>query len=523
MTEYRLTLSFSTSDALLRKRVAFYAAMLIAAFGLVLRFYQLGSESIWIDEALTHVFSRYSLASLWNPVGDADLTPPLWYTVQKAWLIFGDSEAALRSPAALAGALAIPVVFAIGKLSAGNRAGLLAGLLLATSVAHVHYSQTARAYALLFLAAAVALWALIYLLADPQRAMMAFRRDGAGTKRRMARLAWAAYGFGTMIALYSHNTAVFLPVWANICWLIIWLRTGRAPAFLVAWLCVNAAVALSFAWWLPIVIHQSVDTLAGAKPGGRHYTSWSVMIEILRSVYGVRHIPTLAGTTATIAVILASFGSWRLRRNLPALLALAGVVVFVPAVSAIFGLWLPILADATLLWPLASLTVLVAIGILGLSRWAAMLVGVAFIGLNLAGLSNYYDKPVRQNWRGVAQYIAESADKSDPVVFWPQYERFPFHYHFRRSGIGEDPPNIHGVWPEDSGVRLRRSDRHGKLTDVSLVDLTHQYRTIWLVVSYPWDVGAAKSVFGPLGIMEEARRLGDIHIFRIAVPPFALQ
>ena len=69
--------------------------------------------------------------------------------------------------------LAIPVVFAIGKFVAGNRAGLLASLLLATSVVHVHYSQEARAYALLFLSASIVLWGLLYLLSDPQ-----WRDDG---------------------------------------------------------------------------------------------------------------------------------------------------------------------------------------------------------------------------------------------------------------------------------------------------------------------------------------------------------
>jgi hypothetical protein len=85
MAEYRVTLSFSSSDPLQRDRVAIWLVFLIAGLALVLRFYQLGSESIWIDEAITNYLAHQPLRSLWNPSGEADLTPPLWYTVQKAW------------------------------------------------------------------------------------------------------------------------------------------------------------------------------------------------------------------------------------------------------------------------------------------------------------------------------------------------------------------------------------------------------------------------------------------------------
>lgn len=522
MAEYRLTLSFSSSEPLHRERLAVGLAALIAGFGLVLRFYQLGSESLWVDEALTNVFSRNSLASLWNPSGEADLTPPLWYTLQKAWLIFGDSEAALRSPAALAGVLAVPVVFVIGKLTAGNRAGLLASLLQATSVVHVHFSQEARTYALLFLSAAITVWGLIYILADPNRAMSAFRRDGADSDlRRIARLAWAAYGFGAMIALYSHNTAVFLLVWANICWLIVWLRTGRAPAFLVAWLGVNVAVALSFAWWLPIVIHQSVETLATGS-FGKQYTSWPVLVDLMVSVYGVRHLGGAGGATAIAAIVLAGVGSWRLRHNLPALLVLAGVVVFVPIATTIFGFWRQILGDRVLLWPIAALMVLVAIGILGLPRWAAILIGSVLIGLNLIGLANYYDDPVKPNWREVATFTRNAVNSTDAFVVWPAYERVPINYYYQRVRDGtKSPPTSFGVWPPKLGqTGPPRLVEGWKNTEISFSELGRRYQRIWLVTaSWPNQVGAVRARFEPLGNIEEVRRIGNIWIFRIDVTP----
>ena len=510
MAEYRVTLTFSSSDPLHRENLALCLVLLIATFGFVLRFYHLGNESLWIDETLTLIFSRQSLASLWAPSGEADLTPPLWYTLQKAWLVFGESEFALRTPAALAGVLAVPVMFAVGRLTSGYRAGLLASLLLATSGVHLYYSQEARAYSLLFLSAAIALWGLIYILANPPRSMAAFSARADLDKRRQAQLAWAAYGFGTLLALYSHNTAVLLQVWANVCWLIVWLRTGRNRPFLLAWVLINAVVTLAFAWWLPIVVHQSVGTLA-TFPTGKRTASLAVMIDLIRSVYGIRYVPMLAGTTTAISLTLAGFGSWRLRRNLAANLVLTGVVIFVPAVSAIFSLWRPILVDRILVWPVSALLVLVAIGIVGLPRLPAVLVTVVMIGLNSIGLLNYYQTTLKSDWRAAAMEVADTADKTDALVFSPHYERFPFDYYFRRDSAGSTL-DVYAIW-SDNGVSTLRSTNRGKLTDLSLAEFGRKYQRAWLIVSTPWTADSVKSMFDSIGTTQPLRRIGDIAIF----------
>ncbi len=115
--------------------------------GLLLRFYNLGGNSLWLDEASTLMFARQSLAGIWESTAGGEFNPPLFYWLEHAMLFFGESEFVLRLLPALLGVLTIPVVYFIGKEFRDQNVGLIAAALLAFSPFHIYYSQEARAYA----------------------------------------------------------------------------------------------------------------------------------------------------------------------------------------------------------------------------------------------------------------------------------------------------------------------------------------------------------------------------------------
>ena len=107
----------------------------IVALGGFLRFYQIGSKGLWLDEA-------FSVWMGWQPVGEMlgwlvkiDQHPPLYYTLLHLWMAFGDSAAIVRALSALLSTLTIPVIYLLGRrLSGGDQmVGLLAALILAVS------------------------------------------------------------------------------------------------------------------------------------------------------------------------------------------------------------------------------------------------------------------------------------------------------------------------------------------------------------------------------------------------------
>jgi uncharacterized membrane protein len=519
MVEYSVALKSFNLHHIGRRQSALICAALVTVLAFALRFYQLGHEALWIDEALTDLFSRRPLKAIWRSGIEADLTPPLWYTLQKAWMFFGNSEFVLRTPAALVGTLTVPVVIAIGRLVADSRAALFAGLLLATSVVHLHYSQEARSYALLALSASLAIWGLIYILENPARAMEAFRTDGAAAGGGTARLAWAAYAAGSILALYSHNTAVFLVAWANICWLIVWLRTGRSRSFFIGWTAVNLAVVASFAWWVPVIIEQSVITLREGS-FGKSYTSWGALADALKPVYGIRFAPLPTWFTALGATILATYGAWRMRANLPAVIVLFGSILFVPLATALFSFWRPILVDRVLLWPVVSLTILVAVGIWGLPRRSTLIAATVLIGLNFLGTAKYYNEDVKPAWRAAASFVHDGTSPSDGLVFWPFFERVPFGYTFERV-YSEKPnqSNWYGAYPwKKSEIDGFASLKGGwNKPEVSFSEISRRYKRIW-IISLQRQKAVAQSL-RYFGSVEMVSDLGKIQIFRLDTFP----
>src|SRR5262245_44716196 len=88
----------------------------------------------------------------------------------------------LRLPSALAGTLAVPALYAVGRRVASEAAALWAAALLALSSMAVWYSQEAGAYAMAMLCGLVATFFMLRLLEDAGTpAALFFSNDAATT------------------------------------------------------------------------------------------------------------------------------------------------------------------------------------------------------------------------------------------------------------------------------------------------------------------------------------------------------
>src|SRR5215212_1909715 len=128
----------------------YIAVAAITALGVALRLL-VGHQSLFADELSTHyVVTGRGLGNSVSIVHtDAEITPPLYFVL--AWLAtrLADTVELLRAPSLLAGAAAIPLVFALGLRTVGRRAALVATTLTAISPFMVYYSAEARGYELM--------------------------------------------------------------------------------------------------------------------------------------------------------------------------------------------------------------------------------------------------------------------------------------------------------------------------------------------------------------------------------------
>ncbi|MGN6100948.1 MAG: glycosyltransferase family 39 protein, partial [Devosia sp.] len=127
------------------------AGLVVAA--LLLRLYGLTAQSLWEDEVATWQQARLDLDGLIRATA-ADNYPPLHNLIVHLSLqVFGDTPWALRFPSAVLGALTVGALYWTGLPVIGRVGALIAALLLCVSSFHLWYSQEARSYALLGLAA----------------------------------------------------------------------------------------------------------------------------------------------------------------------------------------------------------------------------------------------------------------------------------------------------------------------------------------------------------------------------------
>lgn len=131
----------------------------ITTLALALRIYQLGTESLWIDEG----YSIEDARNLNFRLGVQDVRP-LYNIILSLWLHLGESEFVLRLPAALLGATAVLAVYLLGRRIASEHAGLFAAGLMAVSPLHVNHSQEVRMYSLVTLLVLLAMYEFFLFL-----------------------------------------------------------------------------------------------------------------------------------------------------------------------------------------------------------------------------------------------------------------------------------------------------------------------------------------------------------------------
>ncbi len=188
---------------------ALLAVAALTVLGAVLRFWGLGHQGFWYDEADTALLIHLSLGKMLGLLPHSESTPPLYYIAAWIWVhLFGDQEAGLRSLSALAGTLVIPVAYAAGGRLISTRAGVIAAALTACNPFLIWYSQEARAYSLLVLLTAVGLLAFVHVREAP-------------TGRGMA--LWAVAG-GLALATHYYALVAVVP---QAVWLVVAHRRDR--------------------------------------------------------------------------------------------------------------------------------------------------------------------------------------------------------------------------------------------------------------------------------------------------------
>jgi mannosyltransferase len=383
-----------------------YILLLLIGIGAFLRFYQLSFNSLTLDEAATYDFARRSLADIWNATAQGEYNPPLFYWLEHSMLFFGNTEFILRLIPALIGIATIPVTYLIGREFADRNTGTLAAAMMTVSPFHIYYSQDARAYTLVTFFIMIAFYFFLKGIEKGERG------------------SWIFCGLFAALAFWSHFYALIL----------IGLLFGLA--FLFNWVEFRKIKNV-----IPGLLIFAVATLP--------------LLMVMVRLFFIRvATPPVWGTRGIYLIYLTLFKfSYSNIYVLGVFLILfcAGMAALFPRNKDKLGLLLTIL-----LVPLAA-SVVLSYKIDIVSYYLIYLMPFFYLGIGLAGrfhrfnrpyinyafiLSlmivsiprnhNYYTQLSKSDWRGLGNYLQDTAQPQDLVVIIPGYDRIPFDYYYSR-------------------------------------------------------------------------------------------
>lgn len=127
---------------------------IVVLFGAILRFWNLGSWSFWIDEAFTVRDAQSLSLDSWRVIPN----PIPYLAVKLSILVGGNSEWGSRFVPCIVGIVSIPAVFGFGRTLFNWRIGILSSAFVACSSWHLFWAQNARYPVFTFFFAVLTAW-----------------------------------------------------------------------------------------------------------------------------------------------------------------------------------------------------------------------------------------------------------------------------------------------------------------------------------------------------------------------------
>jgi len=402
---------------LLRSR---YTQILLALTiaGLFLRFYNLGFNSLWLDEASTYTYASLSLPGIWQATTAGEFNPPLFYWIEHLMLSVGNNEVILRFVPALLGVLTIPLIYLVGKEFIDRNVGIIAAAACAFSPFLIYYSQEARAYSMgLFFVA----FATYYFL----RAL-----------KTNETIHWVLFGILSALAFWSHFYTLVvigaMGLYALAVKIPEFMHDIRALRPLVAAGAVFAVICLPL-----IIVTIQLFTKRSASAPTFGIQGVDIVVETFRELSGSSDI---ALYLFLILFVVGIVQALLLDKKKGIFLVSLTLLPF--AISWILSYRIPMVPRyLIILVPFYFIGIALAYKpVFSLISNRGVVYGFVALMVLLSVTSpfftSYYTQYTKEDWRGFSGQIHKLAQPGDLIVLVPGYIYQPFDYYYTNVSDG---------------------------------------------------------------------------------------
>lgn len=451
--------------------------LIIGALAATTRFFRLGHQSFWYDEVFSLRVGEQSVPALITDALRDAVHPPLYYLVLHPFLGLGEAEWIARLPSALLGVCFIALLFIAANELLGRRGAWIVAVCSLLSPYQVYFAQETRMYALL---ECLALLSTILL----------YRSITTGRARL-----WLGYTIATFLALMTHYMMAGLilghGLW--ICWASGRRQMDRRNCGW--WLLSQVGVLLLSAPWIVGMLLLGHSIGNRAVNGSLPTAAWGAIGSFLDFNFGyfegLFRENDVVMSIFLIGVLAAGYfwteGILKLRKISVTSLrdeshtraAVYPLIVFTLVCPIFFSFVVAIYSEYHLPryfilgYPAAMMILATGLAAAWEKRRPVAVVGGLLLGMLLAlSLKNYYFDPTyfREDWRGVGEFMRQSRQPNDLLVFNASWEDLAFRQYYKASFLKGGLPGT--LRPSASQVAAEART------------VVQNHRRVWLILCY---------------------------------------
>lgn len=452
-----------------------FLLFLICTLGVSLRFYNLGTESLWVDEGHSARIAQLGFTQIMHELF-LDAHPPVYFFCLHIWsLLFGNSEFALRSFSVLAGGISILFSYAIGKQLFCKTTGLVTALFIALNTYLIAISQETRMYSLLFCLSLISFYYYI-------------RTINSGKYRVKA-----AWFISTVLLLYTHIHGSFVLCAQGLAALLLFfVKHNKAPKNLRGVLVLQFLVGITFLPWLFVVKLQLIGRMEAWIPIPSCSTLLETFMEFAGSYYsktiffvllGIALFPRKILMKIPVARKLFNMGTIRNQHDLDllaisfSLLWLSTIILLPFTISKIM---MSIYRTKYVVAALLPFVLLTVSGIMAISnKWIKVSITILIVILSVFNTETYFKTLHKDQWREAVRYIESYAQPGDVMIFNAGFNlENAYNYYSKRNDLIKIP------FPAKT-TRVNLSVDENNIHELDSV--IGKYNHIWIIASQNRD------------------------------------
>ena len=405
---------------------------IILAGGIILRFFKLGSQSVWIDEYITANFAAGpNILHVFFDVLANNPHPPLFFILEHlACSVFGISEFSIRLLPALFGIFNIFLIYKLTRSFFPEKVSLIAAFLFAFNPYQVYYSQEARMYSMFL---TTSLFIIYYFL-------MSIKYNTFLSKPFIV---WSVAG------LYTHNYTVLLLLVLNLLVFVKYKEDIRINLW-------TRAQVYILVFWAPLMLFF----VKGITGGG-----YSHKVNILQApvytfknfLFGITsglNIWTGAALVAALFFIIIGAATKRKaseKKIIDIFTAIILIFIAVPWIESIAGK--PVYSDRTLIICSALVLIVLAYGISYMYSTALTgFLAVIFIIYSVS-LFNYFftEQYQKIDYRSRYERVMKNIDENGVIIHSSVNSYSAFEFYNRLKYKKNYPNRLISEIPEFEG------------------------------------------------------------------------